>query len=59
MSAEHPTEEGYYVNNLQESIEVTTGRGLTFGYDYFGNFGLSLFLGMAIKKRVVMPGGFF
>lgn len=35
--------DGYYVNNLQESIEVTTGRGLTFGYDYFGNFGLSLF----------------
>lgn len=38
------TEDGYYVSNLQESIEVTTGRGLTFGYDYFGNFGLSLFL---------------
>jgi len=35
--------DGYYVNNLKESVEVTTGRGLTFGYDYFGNFGLSLF----------------
>lgn len=25
------TEDGYYVNNLKESVEVTTGRGLTFG----------------------------
>ena len=61
LSAEHlATEDGYYVNNLQESIEVTTGRGLTFGYDYFGNFGLSLFLGMASKKELcVMPRDLF
>lgn len=50
------TEDGYYVNNLQESIEVTTGRGLTFGYDYFGNFGLSLLLSWADLGHVLIHG---
>mmetsp|Transcript_96141 Transcript_96141/g.228996 ORF Transcript_96141/g.228996 Transcript_96141/m.228996 type:complete len:434 (-) Transcript_96141:93-1394(-) len=35
--------EGYYVNNLNETVEFRTARDQTYGQEYFGNFGLSLF----------------
>ncbi|CAK9079810.1 Voltage-dependent T-type calcium channel subunit alpha-1I (CaVT.3) (Voltage-gated calcium channel subunit alpha Cav3.3) [Durusdinium trenchii] len=35
--------EGFYTTNLNDTIDATTTRGLSWGYDYYGNFGLSLF----------------
>ncbi|CAE8669548.1 unnamed protein product, partial [Polarella glacialis] len=36
-------EGGHYSNEHGESVEMTTPRGNDFGFDYFGNFGKSLF----------------
>lgn len=32
-----------YTNDLNQEVELVTARGLEYGYDYWGNFGLSLY----------------
>lgn len=32
-----------YRNDLGEEVALMTARGLQYGYDYWGNFGLALF----------------
>eukprot|EP00930_Biecheleria_cincta_P074193 TRINITY_DN61395_c0_g1_i1.p1 TRINITY_DN61395_c0_g1~~TRINITY_DN61395_c0_g1_i1.p1 ORF type:complete len:470 (-),score=100.83 TRINITY_DN61395_c0_g1_i1:40-1449(-) len=33
--------DGYYLNELGDRVDIVTGRGLMYGKEYFGNFGLS------------------
>mgnify|MGYP002803405869 CR=1 FL=1 len=32
-----------YTNDLNQEVELVTARGLEYGYDYWGNFGLALY----------------
>ncbi|CAK9095659.1 unnamed protein product [Durusdinium trenchii] len=34
---------GTFVNDLNQEVELLTARGLDYGYDYWGNFGLALY----------------
>eukprot|EP00931_Biecheleriopsis_adriatica_P032737 TRINITY_DN19065_c0_g1_i1.p1 TRINITY_DN19065_c0_g1~~TRINITY_DN19065_c0_g1_i1.p1 ORF type:complete len:437 (+),score=104.44 TRINITY_DN19065_c0_g1_i1:125-1435(+) len=35
--------EGFYTNELGNVVPLTTNRGLMYGYEYFGNFGKSMY----------------